>query len=218
MKAEIAVGIFFLIAMLILGYFTILMTGEIFHKGDIYYMTVLFPNVEGLAMKNKVKINGVDAGIVDEIRLLERDSTVMVKIRMNKRFMLYANYKIMIKSESALGVRYVSINPGSEYRGNQRVGVVITRENLTGDALADPLSLLAEFIEDNRENVNQTIANIKNITAQINSGKGTLGKLISESKLHDSADGMIKELRDAIEDTREQAPVTSFLRAALTAF
>ena len=58
----------------------------------------------------------------------------------------------------------------------------------------------------------------ESITEKIDTGQGTLGKLINENRVHDSTDGLIKELRDAIEDTREQAPVTSFIRAALTAF
>jgi phospholipid/cholesterol/gamma-HCH transport system substrate-binding protein len=66
--------------------------------------------------------------------------------------------------------------------------------------------------------VYQTISNIKSITQKIDEGKGTLGKLINDNRVHENTDGLIKELRDAIEDTREQAPITSFIRAALTAF
>ena len=42
--------------------------------------------------------------------------------------------------------------------------------------------------------------------------------MINEDTIHADTGKLIKELRDAVEDSREQAPVTSFIRAALTAF
>ena len=47
MKNEIVVGIFFFIAILILGYFTVIMSGDIFETREYYRMTVVFRNVEG---------------------------------------------------------------------------------------------------------------------------------------------------------------------------
>ncbi len=49
-------------------------------------------------------------------------------------------------------------------------------------------------------------------------GQGTLGKLVNENKVYNNADDLIKELKDTMEDAREQAPITSFIRAALLAF
>jgi len=218
MKKEIAVGILFFIAMGILGYYTIIMSGDILERRDSYGMSVHFSNVEGLSSKAKVKINGVVGGGVDSIELNEEDNTVKVTLRMTRKFRLYKNYRISIRSESALGGRYVSIEPGKRIAGNQLVEEIRDYTALEGQAYGDPLALLSELIAENKDNVYNTIKNIRSITEKIDSGQGTLGKLINEGKVHDSTDGLIKELRDAIEDTREQAPVTSFIRAALTAF
>ncbi|HON77852.1 MAG TPA: MlaD family protein [Spirochaetota bacterium] len=217
MKKEISVGIFFLIAMTILGYYTIIMTGEFLKSDQSYTVTVLFTNVEGLSEKDRVKINGVTAGKVTDIDLMD-DSRVLVSLSMNRKFRLYKGYTIKIRSESTLGGRYVGINPGKSVVDDVANEEIHSREYLNGTALPDPLSMLSEFISENRENVYATIQNIRDITHKINSGQGTLGKLINDDRIHDNADGLVKELRDAIEDTREQAPITSFLRAALTAF
>lgn len=218
MKKEIAVGIFFFIAMGILAYYTIIMTGELLERRDVYFMHVHFTNVEGLSSKAKVKVNGVVGGGVHDIQLNEDDNTVKVALRMTRKFRLYRNYKISIRSESALGGRYVSIDPGKRIIGNQLVEELREFDALEGQSFGDPLALLSELITENRDNVFNTIKNIRSITEKIDAGQGTLGKLINENKVHDNTDGLIKELRDAIEDTREQAPVTSFIRAALTAF
>lgn len=217
MKKEISVGILFLVAMSILGYYTIIMTGEFLRNNQSYPITVLFNNVEGLSEKDRVKINGVVAGKVTNIELLD-DSKVLVALSMNRKFRLYKGYTIKISSESTLGGRYVGINPGKPFEDNIQNEEILSREYLNGTSLPDPLSMLSEFIAENRENVYETIQNVRSITHKINSGQGTLGKLINEDRIHDNADSLVKELRDAIEDTREQAPITSFLRAALTAF
>ncbi len=218
MKKEIAVGLFFFIAMGVLAYYTIIMTGEFMERRDSFFMNVHFTSVEGLSSKAKVKINGVVSGGVHDIQLNEDDNTVTVKLRMTRKFRLYSNYRISIRSESALGGRYVSIDPGKRVVGDRTMEEVVEYDDLDGQSYGDPLTLLSELIADNRDNLFNTIKNVRSITEKIDTGQGTLGKLINENRVHDSTDGLIKELRDAIEDTREQAPVTSFIRAALTAF
>ncbi|MCB1323974.1 MAG: MCE family protein [Spirochaetales bacterium] len=96
---------------------------------------------------------------------------------------------------------------------------------LQGSAAGDPVAGLAELITENRTNVRQTIENVREITRKINEGQGTLGQLVNNDELHRNANTLVtdaqtvvNELRESLEDTREQAPVTSFVRAALTAF
>lgn len=96
---------------------------------------------------------------------------------------------------------------------------------LSGINAGDPIAGLSELIEENRENVKKTIQNIAEITKKINEGKGTVGQLINDSELHDNANTLVsdakvvvREMRESLEDTREQAPVTSFIRILLTSF
>ena len=58
----------------------------------------------------------------------------------------------------------------------------------------------------------------REISDKINYGQGTIGKLINKDNIHAQTDQLVKELRETIEDAREQAPITSFIKAALTAF
>lgn len=215
-KNEIAVGIFFFIAMSILGYFTIIMSGEIFETRQYYTITVVFPNVEGLGPGDKVRVNGVDSGTVEDCKLI--DNHVLVRLQMYNRFTLYENYVIKVKNLTAMGGKCVAVYPGDPSLKGKRFAVIETRDMLKGQTLDDPFAAISELVSENRENVYLSIRNIMEITQKINTGQGTLGKLLNDNRAHDSADNLIKELRDAIEDTREQAPVTSFLRAALMAF
>lgn len=100
-----------------------------------------------------------------------------------------------------------------------------TAVNLIGESTGDPLAGLSELISENRADVRQTIKNIESITNKINTGDGTLGQLVNNDELHRNANTLVtdaqvvvREMRESLEDTREQAPVNSFIRAALTAF
>lgn len=97
--------------------------------------------------------------------------------------------------------------------------------DLQGSASSDPLAGISRMIEENRGDVKRTITNIASITGKINHGHGSLGRLINDGELHkdattlvDDAQVVVREMRESLEDTREQAPVNSFVRAALTAF
>ncbi|MCS7205689.1 MAG: MlaD family protein [Leptospiraceae bacterium] len=96
---------------------------------------------------------------------------------------------------------------------------------LSGINAGDPIAGLSELIAENRHNVRRTLQNIAEITDKINQGKGTVGQLINDSKLYDDANTLIsnakitvREMRENLEDTREQAPVTNFIRILLTSF
>ena len=96
---------------------------------------------------------------------------------------------------------------------------------LQGNATGDPISGLSELISENRQNVKETIQNVRDITYKISSGQGTIGQLVNDDELHRNANTLVndaqivaRELRETLEDQREQAPVDSFIRAMLTAF
>jgi phospholipid/cholesterol/gamma-HCH transport system substrate-binding protein len=217
MKNEIAVGLFFFLALLVLGYFTVIMSGDIFETRQYYRITVVFPSVEGLDNTSKVKVNGVLSGFVEDVALMP-DNNVFVKLKMYHKFVLFENYKIKVRYETMLGGRFVGIDPGISFRDGKSYAIIESRNNLKGESMIDALAELSDLIAENRPNIYKTIKNIKEITAKINEGQGTLGKLVNENKVYNGADDLIKELRETMEDAREQAPITSFIRAALLAF
>lgn len=213
---EISVGFTFLVAMVVLSYYTIFMVQKKYHPGERFYITGIFKDVGGLRLHDVVFVNGVKAGNVQEIKL--EDYYVKIKLEMYVRFQMYENYKLRIKSEAALGGKKVTIFPGSpvDEDGNE-YAMLAEFKNLKG-GLDDPFDSISRIIEDNRENITVAIQNFREISDKINYGQGTIGKLINKDNIHDQTDQLVKELRETVEDAREQAPITSFIRAALTAF
>ena len=237
----ITVGIFFFLAVSSLIYITMVTEGGPIKQENIY-MKVYFTSAEGVKIGNKVTLQGVPFGYVSKINLVEINSTgailkkdekgaiatkVELTLILNKEIPLYPNYEITVKNESLLSGRVIAINPGfPEEKENQIVGVQKQVDlPINGKTLKDPLETLAELIAENRGDIRQIVSNVKEITQKTNEGKGTLGKLVNSNTLHDNVNStvgdiqiMVNDLREGLEDTREQAPVTSFIRAALSAF
>jgi phospholipid/cholesterol/gamma-HCH transport system substrate-binding protein len=69
MKTELKVGIFAILVILILSYMTFKVSdlGVAWKKGYVLY--VKFDNISGLDEKSRVKVAGVDAGVVSEVDL-----------------------------------------------------------------------------------------------------------------------------------------------------
>lgn len=165
---------------------------------------------------------------------------VEVTISLPSPIKLYENYTIKIKNESLLSGRVIAIDPGTAYERDPKTGKIIPgakkREPIDfqtlsrntmikGKTTEDPLVTLSELIAENRTDIRKTVSNISEITEKINNGNGTLGKLINDDEVHKNvntaisdAQIVLRELREGLEDTREQAPVTSFIRAVLSAF
>lgn len=213
---EFIVGVVFFLAMGVLGYYTIV-RGDLFDTREFIYGTVIFNDVEGLAIGDKVLVNGVECGTVTSIELMA-DYKVIVSLKLYRFFNLFENYKITLKNQTALGGRIIVINPGAAEVNGEIFEPVESLKNLNGIAIGDPLTKISEVIDENREDLRTAIRNISEFTEKINKGQGTIAKLVNDDTLIKDTDLMIKELRDTIEDSREQAPVTSFIRAALLAF
>lgn len=213
---EFTVGVVFFLALGVLAYYTIV-RGDIFDNREFFYGTVIFEDVEGLEIGNKVLINGVEAGSVTSIELMT-DSRVIVSLKLFRVFTLYENYRILLKNQSALGGKIIVINPGQPEVKGEFFNTVDSMKNLTGYTIGDPLTKISEVIDENRNSLKVAIRNFSEFSEKINKGEGTIGKLVNQDTLHSDTGKLINELRDTVEDSREQAPVTSFIRAALTAF
>ncbi len=234
------VGSLFFVALAVVGYFTIITEGGPLKK-ELYTMQVYFPNSEGIKLGSKVTVRGVPYGYVSKVNLIQLDkegnilgateegisSKVEVMMVLQKPLKLYDNYSIKIRNESLLSGRVIAIDPGFYVATtfNSPDIVVTSRKFIEGGTMDDPLVSLSELIAENRNDIRKTISNISQITDKINNGQGTLGKLINNDEIHSNvnttltdAQIVLRELREGLEDTREQAPVTSFIRAALTAF
>src|SRR3990167_7093545 len=114
MKTELKVGIFAIIVVIALAYMTFKVSdiGLGLKKG--YRLYVTFENISGLDIKSKVKVAGVDSGVVEKIRL--KDGKAELTILMEPDVTLYEDAKASLRVSGLLGDRYLSLWTGSSLR------------------------------------------------------------------------------------------------------
>lgn len=182
-KAEITVGLFALIVLAILSYMTFKVGEFQFLERDGYTVYADFRDTAGLDVKTKVKMAGVDAGLVDSITLVGGKARVMV--RMNPGIVLYSDASARIKSSGLLGDKYLDIRPGSTEPtlgdGDEikNISEVADIDDLVRN-LTDISQRMVEFIEDInqkelRDALKETLLNLRDITTN-------LGSVVSENK------------------------------------
>jgi len=86
--------------------------------------------------------------------------------------------------------------------------------------VADARGPLGVLISDATagENVRKTLSNVERISDAVASGRGTVGRLFMDDRLVTEAERVVVELRESVEDLREQAPINAFVNAVFQAF
>ncbi|MGE5189363.1 MAG: MlaD family protein [Gemmatimonadota bacterium] len=112
MSREAKVGIFVLLGLVILTYFTFRVSkwGGIGEKG--YRVTVDFETAAGLEPKANVKMAGVPIGKVEEIQLVGNRARLVLRIQKGVHIPL--DSVASIQTQGLLGEKYVEILPGQE--------------------------------------------------------------------------------------------------------
>ncbi|EMO28060.1 hypothetical protein LEP1GSC170_4721, partial [Leptospira interrogans serovar Bataviae str. HAI135] len=68
-----------------------------------------------------------------------------------------------------------------------------TTGSLKGRVLQDPLVSLSELISENRGDIRKTFSNIADITTKINTGDGSLGRLINNDDVHKNVNTVLTD-------------------------
>jgi phospholipid/cholesterol/gamma-HCH transport system substrate-binding protein len=217
-STELKVGFFALIVLAILTFMTFKVGGLEWAKAKGFTLHAYFRNTAGLDEKTRVKIAGVDAGIVDSVTL--SDGKARVTLLMDRKVTIYRNATASIKMSGLLGDKYLDIRTGTADAGILKDGDTISNvtEIVDFDALAKNLTnvsekftVLAESINDvigtdeAKDSLSQTIVNLGEITSDL---RETIS--VNDHKLRnvlDNINNLTASISSLIEDNRE--PITN---------
>ena len=120
MSREARVGIFVLLGLIVLTFFTFRVSkwGLIAEKG--YRLTVDFDSAAGLEPKSDVKMAGVPIGKVEEIQLVGNRARLVLRI--HKEIRIPIDSVGSIQTQGLLGEKYVEILPGKDTQRNLPAG------------------------------------------------------------------------------------------------
>jgi phospholipid/cholesterol/gamma-HCH transport system substrate-binding protein len=156
----------------------------------VYKLTTNFNNVSGLQVGNNIRFSGINVGTVDNIKIIN-DSTVQVDmlIRKSVQQFIKADCEAAIGSAGIIGDRILVITQGSYDTPLAQDGQqIVSKEPVEPDAIMASLQVTA----DNAAIVSDQLAEIM---IKINSGNGTLGRLIQDSTIANNINQTIVNLR-----------------------
>ncbi|MGH9747351.1 MAG: MlaD family protein [Candidatus Acidiferrales bacterium] len=186
---ELRVGLFVLVGLFILAAAIFYVTGAGI-LGPKYRVLTYLPEVEGLQTGAPVRLDGVEIGSVQSIQLTPQPQDPMHNItlvlRIEKKFQpdVRSDSSAKLITEGLLGNRYVTVKRGVNGTAIQNGGV------LPGDQEAAMSDLVKKF---------STLSNqLGDILAKVNSGQGTLAKLLNDPSLYTHANDTIAKVDDVV--------------------
>jgi phospholipid/cholesterol/gamma-HCH transport system substrate-binding protein len=164
----------------------------------VYKLTSTFYNVSGLQVGNNIRFSGINVGTVDNISIIN-DSTVRVDLLIKKEVKQFikTDSEVAIGSEGLIGDRLMIITQGSSDAPLAREGQELaSMEPVETDAIIASLQVTAGFAEI----ISKQLAEIM---VKINSGNGTLGRLIQDSTIAGNLDQTIINLKNSSKGLNE---------------
>jgi phospholipid/cholesterol/gamma-HCH transport system substrate-binding protein len=173
----------------------------------------LFNSARELKLGDRVKLSGVEVGRVESIALTESEGGVKVRVTMRLRADAPVKMDSIAKIDFAglMGQNFVSLD-ALHARGmpatndstlatieqpdlsaimakldNAAAGIENLTKSFSGDKINGLLGPLSELLKQNSGPLTATIANIRHISAQIAEGRGTVGRLVNDDALYNSA-------------------------------
>jgi phospholipid/cholesterol/gamma-HCH transport system substrate-binding protein len=191
-KFKIRLGLFVAggIALFVLAIFIIGKQKNLFNP--VYKLTSTFYNVSGLQVGNNIRFSGINVGTVDNISIIN-DSTVKVDMLIKKEVKQFikSDCEVAIGSEGLIGDRLMIITQGNSDAPVAKEGQELTSvEPVETDAIMASLQVTAGFAEI----ISKQLAEIM---VKINSGKGTLGRLIQDTTIAQNLDSTMKNLKNS---------------------
>ncbi len=207
-KFKVRLGLFIIggLTLFVLAIFTIGKQKNLFNP--IFKLSTTFYNVSGLQVGNKVRFSGINVGTVDNISILN-DTTVLVEMIIKKEVQKFikSDCLVAIGSEGLIGDKIVVIVQGTTDSPTVAEGdYLLSSEPIETDAIMASINVTAVNAEIITNQLSQ-------IMMKINSGKGTLGRLIQDSTIAENFSNTMMNLKKSSKGLNEnmEAAKSNFL-------
>src|SRR5215831_12445700 len=183
---ELRVGLFVLVGLSVLAAGIFYVTGQGI-LGPKYRLKTYLPEVSGLANGARVRLDGVEVGNVESIKLLprttgkgvDRNKNIEVVMRLDRRYQpdILTDSVASLRTEGLLGNRYVTITRGFTGRPIPDNDVIQGTEE---KAMAEVVERSAEVLG----NLQALSTDVRDLIAGVQEGRGSLGKLLTDEQAY----------------------------------
>lgn len=158
----------------------------------------------GIAVGTIVKIQDLEAGQVEEVRLNEKNQVVSL-IRITRAFQdrVRDDSKAIVTAPPFIGGTVISITPGDPQRPEVKNYAVLKTE-VPEDVMTQLAKISGNLTQATQkvntilDQVSGTMGNVQSITSTISRGQGTVGSLIMSNQLYAQISTMVQQVSQLI--------------------
>src|SRR5437016_2587056 len=171
-------------------------TGGLFTKKIV--LKTYFDNANGLRVGAPVRLSGVDIGNVSGIRVVndpgKQLTPVEVTMKVNTKYLfnLHKDSLTLLSTAGVLGETYIDID-SSQSRGQQ----VANGDTLPSREVPD-FSDMVRSGQSTLQNMDALLKRLDRIIAFVESGQGSIGKLIYDAKLYNQLNATVAEFQGLV--------------------
>ncbi len=195
-KRSIIVGIFVLLALVILIAAIFTLGGNQKRFISTIQVRALFDDVAGLKTGNNVWFSGVKIGTIKSISL-HGDSQVEVTMNIEESAQEYIRKDAIarISSESFIGNKNIIIESGT-----QQAGIIQDGDRITA---VNPLNTddLMETLQQNNKNLVAITGDFKQLSSKLVNGEGTVGAMLTDTAMADNFRTIVANLQRVTQNT-----------------
>jgi phospholipid/cholesterol/gamma-HCH transport system substrate-binding protein len=179
--SSLKVGIVILVGLVIFVFIVSVVGTEQNIFTSTYELRLFMPNVRGLVTGAMVTLGGLKVGYVTDMKFVTRDDTTGVDITMK----VQTRYARSITSASVAQIKTIGL------LGDRYIDISIGQESEQPLAAGTRLPLLESFdleaagprLDRTLQDFSELVSNAKQITASINRGEGSLGRIVAKPDL-----------------------------------
>jgi len=176
--AEIKVGLFVLIGIIILSYMSLKVGKFDFGKKKGYSIDAYFDNVSGLNRDVPVEIAGIEVGSVDTIQLDKKRARVTMNL--NSGISIPSDSRASIRTKGIMGDKFIEITPGTKRLQPLK----------DGDVIGETYSPAG---------IDELIATISDVAIDIKKVSSSFGSVLGEKDGESKMKGILENLNTTTE-------------------
>ena len=164
---------------------------------NTFRISGVFKDVSGLQPGNNVRLSGINVGTVEDISIVS-DTSIRVEIIVdeNTRKFIKKDAVAGIGSEGLMGNKVIVLNPGTG--GKKEIENNDTVQTVQPVSMDDIMVSLRTTID----NTSTITSSLSKITDNIQSGRGTIGRLLMDQSMARNFDSSIVNLKEGSEGLR----------------
>lgn len=202
--AKLGIFIFIGSALLVIGIFMLGNKEALFQP--TFTVKAYFHNIEGLRNGAPVRLSGIDAGAVEDIKVVgDTVSVIEVKMRLLEEVshFIRVDTQAEIQTEGLVGNKFVALKVGdSDAELVTDDGVILAKEPVSfADIIEETQGIMGYTKEMTRD--------LADIVDKINQGQGTIGKVFNDDQLYYAATDLTRSAERSLNSLTEEATIVT---------